>query len=197
MDTDGGWTWAGRFIEAAGLPPSPSFADVVNAVVSMPYGRPPCRTPEGAMEAWRGTCSTKHVLLMLVCGELFPERRVELVHRVYRLLPDDARRLFGDVAVAAVPPGGLVDVHTYATALVDGARVLVDVTFPLETRWDGASPMVLRCGDGEDHAAGANPLATKAILVMERCDPAVREPFIAALEASADETRVVEVPRRP
>lgn len=189
MSEGGGWTWAGRFIEAAGLPASPSFADVVNALASMPYGRPPCRTPEGAMEAWRGTCSTKHVLLLLVCGELFPERRLQLVHRVYRLLPDDARRLFGEAAAALVPPEGLVDVHTYATALVDGARVPVDVTFPLESRWDGASPMVLRCDEGEDHAGGANPLATKAILTMERCDPAVREPFIAALQESGDPVR--------
>lgn len=188
MATETGWTWAGRFIGRAGLPAAPSFAEVVNALASMPYGRPPCRTPEGAMEAWLGTCSTKHVLLMLVCRDLFPERRIELVHRVYRLGPAEARRHFGDDAAAAVPPEGLVDVHTYATALVDGARVPIDVTFPLERGWDGSSPMVLRCGEGEDHPGGANPLATKAMLVMERCDPAVREPFVAALAAWAERT---------
>ena len=138
------------------------------------------------MEAWRGTCSTKHALLMLVCRDLFPERRVELVHRVYRLRPSDARDLFGDEVAAAVPPEGLVDVHTYATALVDGARIPIDVTFPLARRWNGSSPMVQWCGAGENHPGGANPLATKAMLVMERCDPEVREPFVAALTAWAE-----------
>jgi len=183
MSTAGGWTWGRRFLEAAGLTSDPSFADVVNAVASMPYGRPPCRTPEGAMESWRGTCSTKHALLMLVCRDLFPERRIELVHRVWRVDSGDARRLFGDGVAATVPPGGLVDVHTYATALVDAARIPIDVTFPLERPWDGSSPMVLCCGDGENHPGGANPLATKAMLTMERCDPAVRDPFVAALTA--------------
>ncbi|AKU90137.1 hypothetical protein [Vulgatibacter incomptus] len=181
----GGWTWAGRFIQAAGLPPEPSFSQVVNAVASVPYGRPPCRTPEGAIEAWRGTCSTKHLLLALVCRDLFPERQMELVHRVYRLLPDEALRLFGSRAAAAVPSGGLVDVHTYATGLVGGARQPIDVTFPLAREWDGSSPMVLSCPAGEDHPGGANPLASKALLEMEHRDPAVREPFVAALtEAS-------------
>ncbi|HWV37291.1 MAG TPA: hypothetical protein VN033_02325 [Vulgatibacter sp.] len=183
MTTTTGWTWAGRIIDRAGLPNDPSFADVVNAIASMPYGRPPCRTPEGAMEAWRGTCSTKHALLMLVSRDLFPDRRIEIVHRVWRVLPGDARRLFDEEVAATVPDGGLVDVHTYATALVDAARIPIDVTFPLERPWDGFSHMVLRCGEGENHPGGANPLATKAMLTMERCDPSVRDPFVAALTA--------------
>lgn len=176
------WTWAERFLLAARLPPIADFTATVNAAASMPYGRPACRTPEGALEAWKGTCSTKHVLLALVCWERFPDRQMEVWHRTYRLTPEQAEILYGPRVAEKVPPDGVVDVHTYATALVDGERMPIDVTFPLETPWGGHSPMRLHCGPGRDHPGGPNPLATKALLVMEHCDPAVREPFIAALE---------------
>jgi hypothetical protein len=41
--------------------------------------------------------------------------------------------------------------------------------------------MPLACGEGTDYDAGEDPLSTKAVLVDTYCDPAVREPFIAAL----------------
>ena len=41
--------------------------------------------------------------------------------------------------------------------------------------------MPLACGEGVDHPAGADPDAEKRRLEAEHCDPAVREPFIAAL----------------
>ncbi len=178
------WTWGERFLETAGLLAPQAFEAVVDAVASIPYGRPSCRTPEGVLEDGRGTCSTKHMLLALVCADLFPERELRLVNRVYRLDPAAAEQLFGLEVAKSVPAMGLVDVHTYATALVDGARLPIDVTFPRGAPWDGHSPMPLACGPGEDLPAGPNPLASKAILVMERCDPAVREPFIVALTAS-------------
>lgn len=179
--TSGSWTWTGRLVKRAGLSPTPTFEEVVRALAAIPYGRPACRTPEGVLEDWRGTCSTKHTLLALVCEESFPERALEVVHRVYRLLPDEARALFGGVAAATVPSEGLVDVHTFATALVGGRRLPIDVTLPRNQSWDGGSPMEIACGPGEDHPAGTNPLASKAMLVTERCDPTVREPFIEAL----------------
>lgn len=180
------WTWSERFLQAAGLPAHADFTAVVNAAAAMPYGRPPCRTPEGALEAWKGTCSTKHTLLALVCWERFEDRQLEIWHRTYRLSPELAEILFGPGVAEKVPPQGVVDVHTYATALVDGERMPIDVTFPLDAPWGGHSPMQLRCGPGTDHAGGPNPLATKAILVMEHCDPVVREPFIEALSRTRD-----------
>ena len=68
-------------------------------------------------------------------------------------------------------------------ATVDGRATQVDVTFPLSA-WDGVSDIPLACGDGDDYPAGSAPLASKAVLVKEHCDPAVREPFIAALSAT-------------
>ena len=125
----------------------------------------------------RGTCSTKHALLQkLVPG-------VRLVHRVYRVERDGARTMFGERAAAAVPAEGLVDVHTFAVAEIDGRPTTIDVTFPSDAEWDGRSDMPLACGDGTDYPAGAEPWALKDELVATHCDPALREPFIAALSA--------------
>lgn len=82
-----------------------------------------------------------------------------------------------------VPSEGLVDVHTYALLALNGRDVRVDVTFPVKD-WDGMSDMELACGPGEDSLAGPDALGSKAVLVRRRCDPAVREPFIAALKVS-------------
>jgi hypothetical protein len=100
---------------------------------------------------------------------------------VYHVDRERARALFGDRAAEAVPEEGLVDVHTYATVLIDGRRTAIDVTFPSNELWDGSSDMPLACGEGTDVAASGDPWTLKAALVTEHCDPAVREPFIAAL----------------
>ena len=146
--------------------------EVVERVRAIPYGRPRERTPAGVLAENRGTCSTKHALLADLVRERDPDAQVEIVHRVYRLTRDGARRLFGERAAALVPDAGLVDVHTYAR--VDGR--VVDVTFPGGDPWDGESDMQLACGPGDDF-----PAADKEELVARHCDPAVREPFIAAL----------------
>jgi hypothetical protein len=111
-----------------------------------------------------------------------PELDVRLVHRIYRVDPTDARAMFGDRVV--VPQNGLVDVHTYATVLIDGRRTIIDVTFPSDDVWDGVSDMPLAAADGIDVPATDDPWAQKAELVAEHCDPNVREPFIASLSVS-------------
>jgi hypothetical protein len=135
----------------------------------------------------RGTCSTKHLFLARVLSERFPETEPKIVHRVYRLDRQAARELFGDRVADAVPEAGLVDVHRYLTAAVGGRRIVIDATFPGEP-WDGRSSLPLACGPGRDYPAGADPEAEKRALETEYCDPALREPFIAALTA---------LPRRP
>jgi hypothetical protein len=69
----------------------------------------------------------------------------------------------------------------YLTAVVEGRRITIDATFPDGEPWDGSSPMPLACGPGDDHPAGADPDGAKRALEAAHCDPAVREPFIAAL----------------
>jgi hypothetical protein len=97
--------------------------------------------------------------------------------------PALARERFGEAAARVVPDEGLVDVHTYATVLIEGGRVKIDVTFPSTVIWDGRSDMPLACGEGSDVPASGDPWEQKAALVAEHCDPSVREPFIAALSA--------------
>jgi hypothetical protein len=171
-----------RFLTRAGLSGEASLWELVEAVRAIPYGRPSVRTPEGVVDEWTGTCSTKHALLALLL-EARPAFDLQLVHRVYRVTPALARERFGASAAAAVPDEGLVDVHTYATVLIEGRRVAIDVTFPAAAVWDGRSDMDLACRPGEDIPASDDPWEQKASLVAEHCDPSVREPFIAALSA--------------
>ncbi|GAA1676836.1 hypothetical protein GCM10009733_087150 [Nonomuraea maheshkhaliensis] len=173
----------------AGLPENASLAEVVEAVRSMPYGRPRDRSARGALAEWRGTCSTKHALLAAILAEHWPHTRPQLVHRVYRCTPDDASRRFGPAAATAVPEEGLWDVHRYLTIDLNGNRVVIDVTFPSGPAWDGATSMPLACGPGTDHPSGPGPDADKRALEAAHCDPAVREPFIAGLSEPATPPR--------
>jgi hypothetical protein len=161
-----------------------SLFDLVEAVRALPYGRPSDRTVEGMLREQRGTCSTKHLFLARVLAERFPETEPLIVHRVYTLDRARAYELFGAGVAEVIPEDGLVDVHRYITARLQGRRVEIDTTFP-GTAWDGRSALPLACGPGEDYPAGENPDAEKRALEEQHCDPAIREPFIAAL-ASAD-----------
>jgi hypothetical protein len=156
---------------------------IVLAVSRIPYGRPSALTSEAVLDEWRGTCSTKHLLLADVADEAWPATSPELWHRPYLVTGDLAEKRWGPRVAATVPESGLVDVHTYATLALDGRRVDVDVTFPL-AGWDGRSDIPLACGGGDDHPGGDDPMLTKADLVRRHCDPGVREPFIAALAAA-------------
>ncbi len=164
------------------LPPAPhaSLREIVETVRAIPYGRPSERSVAAMLREGRGTCSAKHAYLRDLLAERFPESDPWIVHRVYRIEREGARARFGPGAARAVPDGGLVDVHRYLTAVVEGRRIPIDATFP-GAPWDGRSPMPLACGDGDDHPAGADPDADKRRLEAAHCDPAVREPFIAAL----------------
>jgi hypothetical protein len=157
-----------------------SLIELVEAVRRLPYGRPSDRTAEGMLREQCGTCSTKHLYLAQQLGERFPASEPEIVHRVYRLDRDSARQLFGEQVARTFPPEGLVDVHRYLTVAIEGRRVTVDATFP-GAPWDGTSPLPLSCGSGEDVPAGTDPDSEKRALERRHCDPAVREPFIAAL----------------
>jgi hypothetical protein len=165
--------------------PDVSLVELVEAVRALPYGRPSERTVEGMLRERRGTCSTKHLFLVRALAERFPETEPLIVHRVYRLDRATAKERYGEQVAQAVPEdSGLVDVHRYLTIRVDGQRIAIDATFP-GPRWDGHSPLPLACGAGDDHPAGEDPDADKQLLEREHCDPAVREPFIAALAAAS------------
>lgn len=154
--------------------------DTVLAISRIPYGRPGRLTPRGVLRDWRGTCSTKHLLLAVIVRAEWPDVALRLWHRPYRVTPDLAEDRWGAGVAGHVPREGLVDVHTFATIEREVRPVRVDVTFPLRA-WDGITDTPLACGPGEDIPAGGDPLASKAELVDAHCDPTVREAFIAAL----------------
>jgi hypothetical protein len=164
------------------LSPGSSLVDLVEAVRALPYGRPIDRTVQGMLRERRGTCSTKHLYLAQVLAERFPETEPLIVHRVYRLDRARARELFNTRVADILPEDGLVDVHRYLTIVVEGQRIILDATFP-GSAWDGRSSLLLACGPGRDYPAGEDPDGEKRALERQHCDPAVREPFIAALAA--------------
>ncbi|HEV2944007.1 MAG TPA: hypothetical protein VGX26_02700 [Solirubrobacteraceae bacterium] len=157
-----------------------SLIDLVEAVRTLPYGRPSDRTVEGMLRERRGTCSTKHLFLAQALSERFPETEPEIVHRVYRLTRGRAAQLFGPTVAQVVPAGGVNDVHRFLRITLDGQRVILDVTFAGEP-WDGCSSLPLACGSGCDYPVSDNPDAEKRTLEEQFCDPAIREPLIAAL----------------
>jgi len=157
-----------------------SVIELVDRVRAIPYGRPSDRTVEGMLREQRGTCSTKHLYLAQQLAQRFPMTEPEIVHRVYRLDRDHARQLFREEIAQTIPLEGLIDVHRYLTIKIRGRRIAIDATFP-GAPWDGRSPMPLACGPGEDIPASEQPDHDKKALERRHCDPAIREPFIAAL----------------
>ena len=163
-----------------------SLVDLVEAVRALPYGRPSDRSVDGLLRERRGTCSTKHLFLAQVLAERLPNTQPQIVHRVYRAAREQIRKRYGNEVAAAVPEDGLVDVHRYLLIRLGGRQITLDVTFPGSKLWDGESSIPLACGPGEDVMAGDDPDFDKWTLVARYCNPAVREPFIAALTAASD-----------
>src|SRR6266851_8457094 len=129
-----------RFAARTGLPDDATALLVITAVQAITYGRPALRTPQGVLAEWTGTCSTKHALLAQLLTERWPQLRPRLVHRVYRADRAAVLGRHGAAAAAAVPPGGLIDVHRYLIITVDGQQLPIDVTFPGDPPWDGRQP---------------------------------------------------------
>jgi orotate phosphoribosyltransferase len=160
--------------------PDATLIEIVEAVRALWYGRPTERTVEAMLRDRRGTCSTKHLYLARTLADRFPETEPHIVHRVYRLHHDRAAELYGKTIAENVPSDGLVDVHRYLRITLNGQCHTLDATFPGE-QWDGRSSLPLACGEGDDFPASGKPDDDKRDLEAQHCDPAVREPFIAAL----------------
>lgn len=165
------------FLERAHLD-EPDLRDVVNAIRAIPHGRPRKRSASGVVEDWRGTCSTKLLLLRAV----FPDLPIRFYNRVFRLSREAARERLGPQVASVVPAEGMIDVHTFARVRVGTEWVRIDLAFPGEL-WDGSSDMSDPWGEGEDFDAGADPIAHKEALVERFGDRALRARFIEAISA--------------
>lgn len=165
------------FLKRVGLT-EPRLRDVVNAIKAIPHGRPSERSASGVVADWRGTCSTKLLLLRAVC----PDVPMKFYNRVFRLTRDAVMERLGPRIAEVVPPDGMIDVHTFARALVDGRWLRIDLAFPGE-EWDGHSDMADPWGQGEDFEAGSDPIAHKESLVERFGDPTLRVRFIEAISS--------------
>lgn len=174
---DGSANLRSAFLERAGLDPNASIPEIVNAIRNIPHARPGERSARGVIESWRGTCSTKLLLLNAVCREL----DLRFFNRVFRLTPDAARDKLGEGAAAAIPPNGTIDVHTFAIARLGGRDIVIDVTFPSDISWNGIDDMDVPWPDGEDFESPGDPIAHKEELVRRFGDPDVRARLIAAI----------------
>ena len=169
------------FLNKAGLD-EPSYQEVVNAIKQIPHGRPSDRSAMGVVQDWRGTCSTKLLLLR----EVAPAVPLQFFNRIFRLTPHAAAKHLGPEFEEVVSEDGMLDVHTFAKALVDDEWRTLDVTFPGQP-WDGSSDMEIPWGDGDDYAAGDDPIAHKEMLVKKYGDPAARDRLVKALSMSPGE----------
>jgi len=163
------------FLRRAGLQ-NPSVKDGVNAIKAIPHGRPRERSAAGVVADWRGTCSTKLLLLRQVC----PGLRLRFFNRVFRLTPEAARENLGAQVAKVIPTDGMIDVHTYARALIDGRWLLIDLAFPGQA-WDGTSDMKQPFAQGEHFEAGDDPIAHKEALVAKFGDAKARARLIEAI----------------
>lgn len=130
-----------EFITKAGTS-DPTLREGVLAVSAIPYGRPSDLSAEGVLREWRGTCSTKHLLLLALIDQRWTKVRPTLIHRVYTLTKPQALETWGPDVAASVPIQGLVDVHTYMTATISHQTTAIDVTFRVD-EWDGQSSMAI------------------------------------------------------
>ncbi len=164
--------------------PDSSLAELVEAVRTLPHGRPSDESVESMLIEGRGTSGPKHLFLAQLLAQRFPDTRPTLVHRVYRLERPRALALFGPDVAAAVPAEGLTDVHRYLMITLGGQRTCIDATLP-GAPWDAISALAPVCGPGEDFPAGGDPDAAKAALEREHCDAGTRAAFLQALGACA------------
>ncbi|WP_027481176.1 hypothetical protein, partial [Deinococcus pimensis] len=148
--------------------------------------------PATVVREWRGTCSTKHLLLRALLAELGVRSTLMAATQEIALPPGvevdpEVARLAAD--------GGVVDVHNWLVVHGPRGDVVVDATWPLATRalglpanetFDWERDMRVACTPVETWAlTGDEDVADfKARLLAERYTPeelARRDAFIEAV----------------
>lgn len=135
-------------------------------VRDMPYTRASSRDPQTILQEWRGTCSGKHYLLKGLFAELGYPSRLIACTTVAHIDPKEVR---GKLRTLLEQSGGrFVDVHNYLVLELPGKDMIVDATWPLDTKGMG-TVVNERFVRGEDHRIACEPL--KTWIVPEDRDP--------------------------
>ena len=162
-------------------------------VRDMPYIRASSRDSETIIQEWRGTCSGKHYLLKRLFAEFGYSSRLIACTAVTRV---DPKKVQGKLRELLEQSGGrFVDVHNYLVLELPGKEMIVDATWPLDTKGSG-TVVNERFILGENQQIACEPIKTwivpddrnaqdfKDVILKESFTPeelAHRDEFIKAL----------------
>lgn len=187
-----------RAAVARGLFPegTPMRLDTAFALVrDMPYRRTSRPSPETVIEEWRGTCSSKHLLLQALLEEL--GRDTILMVATHAFTPENSPWLPPHL-LAEVEREPVRDVHNFLRVEGEPGWFSVDATWPLAAaalglpaneRWIEGRNMTIAADIEEvyDVPEGEDPAVVKERLVSRHAGPpgsasrTSRERFIEAL----------------
>ena len=104
-------------------------------VRDMPYIRASSRDSETIIQEWRGTCSGKHYLLKKLFAELGYSSRLIACTTVNLIDPMKVRGKLRKLLQQS--NGRFVDVHNYLILELPDKEMIVDATWPLDTKGSG------------------------------------------------------------
>ena len=107
-------------------------AIVFELVRDMPYSRAASREPEVTIREWRGTCSGKHYLLKALFAELGLRSRVMACSTKLTINPAEVPAKLHPILEEA--DGCIIDIHNYLVVELPEGEMIVDATWPLETK---------------------------------------------------------------
>lgn len=129
-------------------------------VRDMPYIRASSRDSETIIQEWRGTCSGKHYLLKKLFAELGYSSRLIACAAVNII---DPMKVTGRLRELLQQSNGrFVDVHNYLILELPGKEMIVDATWPLNTKGTG-TVVNERFVLGEDQQIACEPIKTWVI----------------------------------
>jgi len=126
-------------------------------VRDMPYIRASSRDPETIIQEWRGTCSGKHYLLKRLFAELGYSSRLIACTTVNLIDPKKVRGKLRRLLKQS--NGRFVDVHNYLVLELPDKEMIVDATWPIDTKGTGTvvnEHFLL----GENHQIACEPVKT-------------------------------------
>ena len=126
-------------------------------VRDMPYIRASSRDPETIIQEWRGTCSGKHYLLKRLFAELGYSSRLIACTTINLIDPTKVRGKLRSLLKQS--NGRFVDVHNYLILELPGKEMIVDATWPIDTKGSG-TVVNERFVLGENHQIACEPVKT-------------------------------------
>ena len=126
-------------------------------VRDMPYIRASSRDAETIIQEWRGTCSGKHYLLKGLFAELGFNSRLIACTAVTHIDPEIATGKLRTLLEQS--NGRFVDVHNYLVLELPDKEMIVDATWPLDTKGSG-TVVNERFVLGENHQIACEPVKT-------------------------------------